>query len=48
MIYPNLAINQIWTTNLESTFYIYGYTLKTKYKNLAIFFSLLKIETNVF
>jgi hypothetical protein len=32
-ILPNLAINKICTTNLSI---IFSYTLKTKYRNLAI------------
>ncbi len=29
--------NQIWSTNFYSTFYIYDYTMKTEYGNLATF-----------
>jgi hypothetical protein len=36
-MYPNLAINQIWNTNFVSSFYIFGYTLETKCRNLEIF-----------
>lgn len=31
-----MTINQIWNINLESSFYIFGYTLKTKYRDLVI------------
>lgn len=31
-----MTINQIWSINLESSFYIFGYTLKTKYRDLVI------------
>jgi hypothetical protein len=36
-IQPNLAIIQIQSTHFELFFYIFGYTLKAHYKNLAIF-----------
>ncbi len=33
----DLAINQIWSTKLWSSCYIFNHTLKTKYRNLMIF-----------
>jgi len=47
-IYPNLATNQILSLNFYSSFYLFGYTLETKYRDLATylrkFLSLLAIE----
>ncbi len=42
-----MVINHRWNSNLWSTFYIDGYTLKTKYWNIiifTIFYSLLALE----
>ncbi len=43
-----LTTNQPWSSNLESSFHIYFcYTLKSKYRNLMIFFSLTSCEWNL-
>jgi hypothetical protein len=34
--YPNLGINQIWSTNLQSSFNNFYYKLKSKYQNMSI------------
>jgi hypothetical protein len=34
---PNMAINQICNINILSTFYIFSYSLKVKYRNLVMF-----------
>jgi hypothetical protein len=39
-IYPNMAINYIWSTKLQSSFYIFAYTLKTKYKESSFYYYL--------